>query len=178
MNGLRSIVSGECLLWAHRVLRSLGKRIPYANSRARSTRERWETLNFTLYGQTQSQTENGSNWCQSTRTKFGTVDNIYLCWIQYVNDTSGEKHMNAPYHRWHHRGQQSDRERRSTPIPAKFDWRDKGVVTPMKSQGSCGACWAFSTVEVAESMFAIKNGTLPSFSVQEVITFILVFFIF
>lgn len=86
--------------------------------------------------------------------------------------------MNAPYHRWHHRGQQSDRERRSTPIPAKFDWRDKGVVTPMKSQGSCGACWAFSTVEVAESMFAIKNGTLPSFSVQEVITFILVFFIF
>ncbi|OAD61198.1 Cathepsin O [Eufriesea mexicana] len=81
----------------------------------------------------------------------------------------GEKHINASYHRWHHLRQYSNRVKRSAGIPLKFDWRDKGVITPVRSQGSCGACWAFSTVEVAESMFAIKNGTLHSFSVQEMI---------
>lgn len=53
-------------------------------------------------------------------------------------------------------------------LPSKFDWRDQKVVGPVISQESCGACWAFSTIGVVESMYAIKNGTLYSFSVQEV----------
>lgn len=82
----------------------------------------------------------------------------------------GEKHKNAPYHRKHQIS--TDRMKRSISIPSRFDWRDKGVITPVRSQGSCGACWAFSTIEVIESMFAIKNGTLHSLSVQEVGYFI------
>ncbi|CAL7936977.1 unnamed protein product [Xylocopa violacea] len=78
----------------------------------------------------------------------------------------GQKHTNASYHRWH---SSTNRPKRSIAIPLRFDWRDKGVVTAVRSQGSCGACWAFSTVEVAESMFAMKNGTLRPLSVQEMI---------
>ncbi|XP_008547449.1 cathepsin O [Microplitis demolitor] len=61
------------------------------------------------------------------------------------------------------------RYERAIRIPPRLDWRTKGVVTPVKSQGNCGACWAYSTVECIESMIAIKNHTLTSYSVQEMI---------
>nr|XP_033323571.1 cathepsin O-like isoform X1 [Megalopta genalis] len=81
----------------------------------------------------------------------------------------GERHLMASYHQCHHQRRSGNRVRRSIGVPAKFDWREKGVVSPVQSQGTCGACWAFSTVQVAESMFAIKNGTLYPLSVQEMI---------
>lgn len=78
-----------------------------------------------------------------------------------------EKHHQCHYHHTHSDNKRY--ERATTVLPDKFDWRTKGVVTAVKSQGTCGACWAFSTVETAESMFAISNKTLRAFSVQEVI---------
>ncbi|GCB65357.1 hypothetical protein scyTo_0011861 [Scyliorhinus torazame] len=55
------------------------------------------------------------------------------------------------------------------PLPPKFDWRDKNVVTPVRNQESCGGCWAFSVVESIESSCAIKGRQLELLSAQEVI---------
>ncbi|XP_029470500.1 cathepsin O isoform X2 [Rhinatrema bivittatum] len=58
---------------------------------------------------------------------------------------------------------------KETSLPAKFDWRDKNFVAPVRNQLSCGGCWAFSIVGGIESVHAIKGNLLEELSVQQVI---------
>lgn len=45
-------------------------------------------------------------------------------------------------------------------LPKDVDWREKGVVTPVKNQGFCGSCWTFASAETLESHWAIATGEL------------------
>ena len=42
-------------------------------------------------------------------------------------------------------------------LPAHFDWREQveGGLQPIRNQGSCGSCWAFSVTAVLESLVRI-----------------------
>jgi cathepsin F len=46
---------------------------------------------------------------------------------------------------------------KSTETPKSVDWRENGAVGPVKDQGQCGSCWAFSTVANLEGIYQIKN---------------------
>ena len=61
-------------------------------------------------------------------------------------------------------------EAKATSDPASFDWRDEGVVTPVKNQLYCGSCWAFSATETVESQYALNGNTLTELSVQQTVS--------
>lgn len=54
-------------------------------------------------------------------------------------------------------------------LPEHVDWREKGAVNPVKDQGQCGSCWAFSTVAAVEGINQIVTGDLISLSEQELV---------
>jgi C1A family cysteine protease len=55
-------------------------------------------------------------------------------------------------------------------LPSSYDWRSLNGVTPIKNQGSCGGCWAFSTVGPLESQILIKDGVTVDLSEQYLIS--------
>uniref|UniRef100_A0A2A4K987 Peptidase C1A papain C-terminal domain-containing protein n=1 Tax=Heliothis virescens TaxID=7102 RepID=A0A2A4K987_HELVI len=74
-----------------------------------------------------------------TITVFWLLLKEYSCFLILPNDTLEEKSFNGR------------RPINTGDIPDYFDWREQDAVSPVKNQGHCAACWAFSTAATIES---------------------------
>lgn len=87
--------------------------------------------------------------CSDCSIKIGKVDDPFTC----VNEAYNDKRIVEPY----------------DSLATSVDWRDWGVVEDVVNQGSCGSCYAFSTIAAAESVYAIKTGELYKLSEQHIV---------
>jgi C1A family cysteine protease len=53
-------------------------------------------------------------------------------------------------------------------VGAEIDWVSKGMVTPIKNQGQCGSCWAFSATAACES-FSLQKGQTVNLAEQQLV---------
>ncbi|KAF8695194.1 hypothetical protein HU200_037652 [Digitaria exilis] len=61
------------------------------------------------------------------------------------------------------------RMRAAAALPETKDWREDGIVSPVKNQGHCGSCWTFSTTGALEAAYTQATGKPISLSEQQLI---------
>ncbi|XP_010456317.1 PREDICTED: thiol protease aleurain [Camelina sativa] len=54
-------------------------------------------------------------------------------------------------------------------LPETKDWREDGIVSPVKNQGGCGSCWTFSTTGALEAAYHQAFGKAISLSEQQLV---------
>uniref|UniRef100_A0A8R7UIB4 Peptidase C1A papain C-terminal domain-containing protein n=2 Tax=Triticum TaxID=4564 RepID=A0A8R7UIB4_TRIUA len=54
-------------------------------------------------------------------------------------------------------------------LPETKDWREDGIVSPVKDQSHCGSCWTFSTTGALEAAYTQATGKNISLSEQQLV---------
>jgi len=102
---------------------------------------------------------------------------VYTYWLgmnQFADKTSNEfsksmKKYNPMDYAGNGQSQSEFKYNPSVKVPDTIDWRTKGYVTPVKTQGICESCWAYSAIGAIEGQYFNATGQLLSYSAQQLI---------
>jgi len=100
---------------------------------------------------------------KGANTKFG--------WTKFSDLTAEEFQKYYLGYKPHHSSEKQPTQWDSVNValPDSWDWTTKGAVTPVKDQGQCGSCWAFSATEGVESGWFLCGHTLPVLAPQQIV---------
>ncbi|XP_050361915.1 uncharacterized protein LOC126781132 [Nymphalis io] len=107
---------------------------------------------------------------RSDSAVFGITEFTDLTSEEFIQQYTGYKRSNHTSNKTkplRNSGKKTNMKLKDT--PESFDWRDKGVVSAVKSQGQCGSCWAFSIIGNVESAYAIKTNKSVVLSEQQLL---------
>ncbi|CAM6095986.1 unnamed protein product [Calypogeia fissa] len=99
-------------------------------------------------------------------------DNYWLALNKFADLTNQEfksKYVGTKFARKRARKPKTSFGYKNTQAADQVDWREKGAITNIKDQGSCGSCWAFSTIGAVEGINQIATGSLIPLSEQELV---------
>lgn len=129
----------------------------------------------------------------SYEKKYGSISEIvqrYNVFVQNVDLIESTNSMNLPYTlainefadlTWEEfRGQylgasqncsatKSTHKLTDVQLPKTKDWRETGIVSPVKNQAHCGSCWTFSTTGALEAAYTQATGKSVSLSEQQLV---------
>jgi len=111
-----------------------------------------------------------SKFSDKTRQEFGIVLGRKDQGVFKQGDDLRSVTVRSPYAGPEKYGNRKGKAKQFTGVlPDVVDWTAvEGVVTPVKNQGQCGSCWAFSAAETVESQWAMNGNSAWEFSPQQI----------